>query len=510
MPYTSYSFLGHLGLTLKAEFGAPYGYQTTIWYAIRREKQSFMQTVKPGGSRNRLPLMLAVVVVTRLLVAFIIWRVHGSAGFFRGDTPGYVGLAQSLLHGSFLSPGTYSIQGTPEIFRPPGYPLLLLPAILFQHVVIIGLFENFLLAAMSAWLVWRIVTDFCPSSKAAFWSVLLYCFEPMGLVYSETLMSETLFTTVVLLFVLTLTRFFREPTHAKLALSALTLGCATYIRPVPVYLGLWLVPVFFVLLGKLSWSQRATRAALFVFMFMLTLVPWIIRNAVVADYKAFSSSQDWNLYFMSAAAVQAKLQHRNSAEVMAEWGATTSIEDYLRTHPEQRTWPESQIARFWGREAKRIISPHLMTYAVIHARGCIRVIFNPGVTEVLRSMGMYPDSTNPLVPKLDQGFIRAVPWLFQQYPVTALLIPLMAGQLLFYYALALAGLRRMPLEVGFLFCALFLYFVLVSGFPSAMARYRVPVMPLVCISAGVAVASCRMKRPAMTEPGNATAASALV
>jgi 4-amino-4-deoxy-L-arabinose transferase-like glycosyltransferase len=453
-----------------------------------------MQSPKLRDSTYRLLPLLAIVVITRFLVAFFIWRVHGSAGFFRGDTPGYIGLAQSLLHGSFLSPGTYSIQGTPEIFRPPGYPLLLLPAVALQHVVIIGLLENFLLAAVSAWLVWTIVTDLFPGSKAASWAVLLYCFEPMGLVYSETLMSEIAFTTLFLLFVWLLMRLFREPTFAKLTLSAIALGCATYRRPVPVYLGLWLIPVFFVLLRKLSWSQRAIRAILFAVMFILTLAPWVIRNAVVADYKAFTSSQDWNLYFMSAAAVQAKLQHRNSSEVMAEWGTTTNIEDYLRTHPEQREWSEAQIARFWRTEAKSIILPHLLAYAVIHAKGCIRVIFNPGVTEVLRSAGIYPDSNNPLVSKLDQGFIRATLWLFQQYPATAILIPLMVMQLLFYYSLALSGLRRIPLEVGFLFCMLLLYFVLVSGFPSAMARYRVPVMPLVCICAGVAVANWRSKK----------------
>jgi 4-amino-4-deoxy-L-arabinose transferase-like glycosyltransferase len=452
-----------------------------------------MYTAKLSDSKNRLLLLLTAVIITRLLFAFIIWRIHGPSGFFKGDTPGYIGLAQSLLHGSFLSPGNYSIQGTPEIFRLPGYPLLLLPAIALQHVVIIGLLENFLLAAVSAWLVWKIVTDLFTSSKAEFWSVFLYCFEPAGLVSSESLMSETAFTTLFLLFVWLFTRFLRAPTYSRLTLSALILGCATYIRPVPVYLGLWLVPIFFVLLRRLSWSQRAIRATLFAVLYMLTLVPWVIRNAVVADYKAFSSSQDWNLYFSSAATVQAKLEHRNPSEVMSEWGFTTSIEDYLRAHPEQRTWSEAEIARFWHTEAKRIISSHFLTYSVIHARGCVSVTFNPGVSEVLRDLGMYPDSSNPLVAKLDQGLVRATLWLLQQYPVTAVLIPLMTIQLLLYYALALAGVRHMPFEIGLFFCALFLYFVVVSATPAATSRYRVPIMPLVCISAGVAIANWRSR-----------------
>ncbi len=452
-----------------------------------------------SDSTSRLRFLLIIVFLLRLLFAIAIWKIHGPVGFFKGDTPGYIDLAQSLLHGSFLSPGTYSIQGTPEIFRLPGYPLLLLPAVALHRVVIVALLENFLLAAVSAWLVWKIATGLLPGSTAATWAVLLYCFEPAGLVSSESIMSETPFTTMLLLFVWLLMRFFREPTYAKLTLSAIALGCATYIRPVPVYLALWIIPVFFVLLPKLSWSQRAIMATLFVFTFALTLVPWIVRNAVVADYDAFTSSQDWNLYFTSAAAVQAKLEHRNPSEVMVAWGYTTSIEDYLRVHPEQRTWPEAEIARFWHTEAKRIIASHLLTYSIIHARGCVRVTFNPGVAEVLRDVGMYPDVSNPLAPKLDQGLISATLWLFRQYPVSVVLIPLMTLQLLLYYLLALVGLRHTPFEAGFLFCALFLYFVLVSATPAAMSRYRVPVMPLVCISAGVAIAAWKNKKPTITE-----------
>jgi hypothetical protein len=230
----------------------------------------------------------------------------------------------------------------------------------------------------------------------------------------------------------------------------------------------------------------------------LTLVPWVIRNAIAADYKAFSSSQDVGLYF-GAAAVQAKVEHRNPSEVMEEWGLTTSIEDYFRAHPEQRGWPEAAIARFWHTEAKRIIFSHLLLYSVIHARGCFMVTFNPGISEVLRDLGMYPDSRNPLLIQLDKGLLPALLWLFHQYPIVTALLPLMMLQLLLYYAFAVMGLRRMPFAIAFLFCALFLYFVLVSGYPAAMSRYREPVMPLVCISAGVAIAKWKSKKPEITE-----------
>jgi hypothetical protein len=470
----------------------------------------FLGRMRCTDSKNGLWFLLTLVCLSRLLLAFIIWKINGPSGFFGPDTETYLEPARSLLQGSFLSHGAYSISGTPEIFRTPGYPLLLLPAIVLRHVVIVAFLENLFFTVASAWLTWHIATDLLPGSQAAFWAVLLYCLEPLGFLHSGKILSETAFTTLFLLFVWVLVRFLREPTYPKLALSALILGCATYIRPAPLYLGLWLIPVFFLFPRTISWRQRASRALLFPVIFALTLAPWVIRNAVVAKYKAFSSAQDWNLYMTSAATVQAKLEHRNPAEVMTKWGFTTNIEDYLRMHPEQRTWPEAEIARFWHTEARRIITSHLLTYFVIHARGCALVIFNPGVSELLRDLGLYPEFGGLLSKELGRGLFPATLWLFRQYPVTFVLLPLMTVQLLFYYLLALVGLRHMPFEVGFLFCALLLYFVLVSGFPSAMSRYRVPVMPLVCVSAGIAIAGWKTRKSATVNATEGTALHKLV
>jgi len=53
----------------------------------------------------------------------------------------------------------------------------------------------------------------------------------------------------------------------------------------------------------------------------------------------------------------------------------------------------------------------------------------------------------------------------------------------------LAGLRRLPAEISAFFVSVAVYFILVSGGPIATARYRSPFMPLICISAGVAIAN---------------------
>jgi 4-amino-4-deoxy-L-arabinose transferase-like glycosyltransferase len=425
--------------------------------------------------------LLIVTFFSRLLFALLVWHLDGSQGFLSPDTLGYVIPAQSLLHGSF------SVRGMPEIVRTPGYPLLLLPAIAGHHLVLIALLENFLLAAGSAWLVWKIASHLAPSSKAAWWAVLFYCFEPVGFLYSEKLLSDTLFATQILLFVWLTVCFLRNPTAMALVGAALTLGIATYTRPVSLFLGLSLVPLFFFVPRQLSWAQRIRRAITFALLFTITLVPWIVRNKKIAGYSGFSAITDVSLYFYFGAAVNAKLEHKGLSVAQRELGYGN--EDlYFQAHPEQRNWPEAQIYRFQNAEARRMISQHWLSFSLIQFRGCIIVLLDPAATEVLKLFRLYPESGGLLYRAVDQGPLRSALWLVRQYPIAALAVLLLGLQLGLYYILALVGLCRIPGQMGALFLALIFYFVLISGGPMSQARFRAPIMPLVCIAAGVAMA----------------------
>lgn len=430
---------------------------------------------------SRLLLLLTIVFLSRVLIALLLWMNGGPSRFFKPDTLSYVEPAQSLLHGSF------STAGLPQFFRTPGYPLLLVPAVASGHFVLVALIENLLLATVAAWVVWNVATALFPSSKAAWWAVLLYCFEPVGFLYSETLLSDTAFTAVLLLFFRMLLPFLNSPTYPRLALCAGVLGCATYIRPASLYLGFCLVPVFLVFPRGVSWRGRLSRAFVFTLVSQMFVVPWMWRNAVVADYPGFSSAGDWSLYFGSYAAVRARLEHRSFAEVQNALGANND-KIYFQVHPEQRTWSRGQVARAWGVEARRTISEHWLTYVSIHARGCLTVVFDPGASEMLKAVRLYPEEGGLLARLQDEGFVPTTLWLFQHYPITLFVLPLLAAQLLLYYALGALGLRYLPLAGRVILSTICMYLVLVSGMPGAVARYRTPFMPLVCVCAGAAIA----------------------
>lgn len=259
------------------------------------------------------------------------------------------------------------------------------------------------------------------------------------------------------------------------------------MRPASLYLGFWLIPALLLFPQTLPVRARLSRATLFLVVFQLVLARWVLRNTWVADYRGFSSAGDWNLYFFSDAAVRAKLEHRSFAEVQAGLGPYND-KIYFQVHPEQSTWSRGRVARAWGVEARRTISEHWLTYVPIHARGGLTVLFDPGASEVLKSVRLYPEEGGLLMRLQDEGFVDATLWLFEHYPLTAFVLPLLAAQLLLYYALRVLGLRYMSLAGRVMLVAICLYFILVSGTPSAVARYRTPFMPLVCVSAGAAIA----------------------
>ncbi|HEV1995558.1 MAG TPA: hypothetical protein VGR03_14600, partial [Candidatus Acidoferrum sp.] len=242
------------------------------------------------------------------------------------------------------------------------------------------------------------------------------------------------------------------------------------------------------------------------------LGPWIIRNATLAAYAGFTPAPDYILYFYSAAAVKAKAEHKKFSQVQeelgyGEWGYVNNVL-YLQRHPEQRTWSQADIFRFEGAEARRTIFQDPRLYSLIHLKGCTIVILDPGVTDLLKTVRLYPEDGGLLSRVIDQGPFRATLWLIRNYPFTMVMLFLLGTQLIVYYILALAGLRRLPMHARVFFAWTALYFVLVSGGPAGLARYRVPIMPLICISAGVAVAYWTAKTAPQKDPSALRDASA--
>lgn len=429
----------------------------------------------------QIALLLVISLVFRIGLALTLWKLDGRTGFVASDSSEYIMAARSLLHGSFSS------AAGPEVFLTPGYPLILMSAVFTKHLEIFALLENFLLASFSVWLVWKLTLRVFKDSNAALWAALLFCFEPLQMEGSELVMTETLFCALVLVCVWFFVCFLDLPSYKNLLCAALALILAIYTRPVAMFLGIWLAPLLLFLPGTLSQRRRVVRAVVFPVTVAIALLPWIIRNERVAQYHGFSAVSDDNLYFCYATAIEAKVQNKSFLQGVADRGGYDD-NVYFQLHPDQRNWTRGDIFNFQRKDGLKTISQHPWWFLYVQIKGWLSVTLNPTAAEVMMNIGLYPRNTALLHAELDKELLKGILLIISRYPETVVIVLVMELQLLIYYFLAIIGLRRLPRSFRLLFLSVALYFILVSGGPIAVSRYRTPVMPLVCIGAGIAMA----------------------
>lgn len=176
--------------------------------------------------------------------------------------------------------GEYSlVAGHPCSARPPLYP-----AFLAGIYKLFGV-ENFfavrivqgLLGLLAAVLVYPLARQMVDASVAN-WAAGLVCFYPSLLGFGNLILSEILFTILLLAALLPLARHFRSGSIAPLIPFGALLGLATLTRSVlwP-FFPFFMLYLFFAAKGR-PWTTRVSAALVPAAAFALVIAPWAIRN----------------------------------------------------------------------------------------------------------------------------------------------------------------------------------------------------------------------------------------
>jgi hypothetical protein len=399
----------------------------------------------------------------------------GSGALYRADTLSYLEPGRNLLlHGSFVE------AGFPDIARTPGYALFLALASLPGPVA--AALAQVILSAFSVVLVWRLARAVFADSPVAVIAAWIFAFEPLSIIYSILLLSETLFLALFLMSLIRLAEFLRSRRLRVLAEAGMWLAAATFVRPVTYYLPAALAAGLMLVLARapgLRWKAPAV--------LLLSVLPWLaawqIRNYVQTGFAGFSSIQTQNLYFFSAAEVTSRVEHRTLPAVQDELGYNDE-QLFLQRHPEAVGWNRAQRLNFMRTEAKRILRPHPWLFLRTHLAGSIRTALNPGGA-VLLDLADAPVDDEAFTREREQGPLRAALWMAGNHPLQLAVMAALGALLLGLYMFAALGFARggSPSACLWLLLGVSLYFFAVSGGAIAAARLRLPVMPIVCVLA---------------------------
>ena len=178
---------------------------------------------------------------------------------------------------TLVEQGSYSERGILTAYWPVGYPAFL--ALLFKVTgpsVIVAQLANLALAAVTFWLLYCVVRNFLHDELVARGAVLLLTLYPNNAAYVPVLLTETLYT-----FLLLAACFFllsrRHWLHVVIA--GAVFGLATLVKTQTILL----IPLLAFLAFLDNWSIRngaraAVRASIVMVITLVVVTPWALRN----------------------------------------------------------------------------------------------------------------------------------------------------------------------------------------------------------------------------------------
>jgi 4-amino-4-deoxy-L-arabinose transferase-like glycosyltransferase len=263
----------------------------------------------PQSRARPLIIILVVAACVRLVLALLLLSTETAAPVVvTPDSAGYMLFAENLA-----TTFSFGDRGVPEVFRTPGYPMLLAFASLTGHMLVTAVLIQIALGVATVGMVYGIAQGGGDDrlARVAAWTA---AFDPLLVLFCSIILTETLFTTLLVgsLFV-----FLRRDVGSARGciLAALLASLAALVRPIAYFVPL--LYATFALLNRRGppWPARFGHAAAAVAIAAVVLGGWHVRNARVAGFSGFSAQSDRQLYFTSAVWAQARHEGRSFGEV---------------------------------------------------------------------------------------------------------------------------------------------------------------------------------------------------
>jgi hypothetical protein len=407
-----------------------------------------MKDVTPFAARLELllmhprfiPLCFFVFLASRLALLLFI-PVEPSS-----DALWYFGRAVTLIE-----QGSYSERGLPTAYWPVGYPAFLALVFTFTgpHLAAVQ-FANLFLAGCTFWLLLYFVKNVFKDDLAARLSILLLTLYPNNAAYVPFVLSEMLYTCLLLLIsVVLITR----RSASALLLAGVMLGIATLIKTQTVLLA----PILAMIAFSTDWTFHDFKAAIIrtaaVCVLMLAVIaPWTLRNyAVFNEFILVSTNGGTSLLAGNNPSVVGDYKHDYSETDPLFDEVRFSVADQVESDKRAR-----QVAKKW-------IMENPATFIGLMPKKFLRFWGMDGEGEWGYQAG---------TPWYDQNalWFRSVRVINQAYYFL-----LLAG-----FAIAIWKLLHTPAKPKLYYgLAIAVYFTLISLVFSGQSRYHFPVMPFV-------------------------------
>lgn len=427
-----------------------------------------------NNTQNTLKSILIIIILAVLIRILLLTVIAGHPE--RGvnpDSESYIKPAISLSSTGIYPPDNGK--------RTPMYPLFIaLIYFLFGENLVWIMVGQILLDAIAVYLTYVLGSRFLPR-PAAILGALLMAVNIDSITYDFYYMTETLATLMTLAALLAWEKGFREEHRGWIVFGAILMGISVLTRPIALYFPVFLV-ICLLLKRERPLGKRVFDAAIYSAIFLVTLLPWMVRNYNTIGSPTISTISQYNLYYYNAASLEAHLRGVGEDQVRKEY--IPLQEQRLAELGMENTFGNQ--ARVQGMMAREVILSHPIQYIFVHLKSDLNSLLPD--TNILELLGMASGGKGTLDVLNDQGLMAAIRHYFGGKTwLIAVLLPYML-MLGFIYFASLIGVIQLIKErhwsASILLIATCAYFLLIPGAPS-VARFRVPIMPYLSLLAGL-------------------------
>jgi hypothetical protein len=397
------------------------------------------------------------------------------------DSYDYLALRKGLIAGCGFARWTNAGCAQAELFRTPGYPLLLtiLPENLRRVVAIQALFNAAicLMAGLFSYRQWGF--------KAAVIAEALLALDVPSIVVSASIMTDMPFQALLTTAVVIQLYAMRHPRlDAKavymIMFAALLLGCALMVRPIGIVLPFFAAAPALLISGMTP-TRRLGLCAAAIAIPVLMIMGWDARNARLGGISTLSTITAYNLYYFRSAGVLAYTTGTSLAEVQNLLAKGLGL-----SHPSPFLSPPVYDEML--RRSKHILRSNALAAAVLSFRILIWLAIVPDRANLNAILGTNAKSSQFLAASSD--IVLRLKDLLHSPTLTILVLLQMALIAFMWIGVgrAIIGIfgrtRQDTVILMYLLCIALVMLVLAAG-PEAIARYRAPAMPFLAMVAGV-------------------------
>lgn len=392
------------------------------------------------------------------------------------DSDEYIFQAKNLIDYGTTYSGDYTSSNLDVSLydrRTPGYPIYLILTKIIFHSDFLPLFLQCILSLLNIFIGYKILKQISPDTKKTYLYLFFFLFFPSQFIYATVFMSEILFQTSILLCLYSLLQFEKSGKFKYYYIHHLLLALAYIIKPVAIFLWLGHSLYSIIVHNKRGIAVRQIAAALF---HVILLGSFFLKNynqTGIAEYSGIARKLMIN-YNMPA------LLTFYEDETYAK-NKIDSLQYSLRN--ESYASQCANIDFFIRKE----VSSHPIHFLLLQGYGSLKLLLETGRWDLelwrvgYENIEKSPSlknaySNNGMSGVFHEINLWPIPYLIYYCFVILATIVLF---LLFVKSLFNKSLIR---RHKLLLLATVIYFALLSG-PSASARFRLPVFPILVVLA---------------------------